>query len=110
VGLERGQLSLVSATEELLGRKSGGSVLENREYVSRDPSRSPRGTLYLQRLALTSPTSGGRWVGIARSLTQATEFSYGPTKSSNYRLCLGHTVTAVNTTAGLLTVAPSGAT
>jgi hypothetical protein len=30
--------------------------------------------LYLQKLALTSPTSGGRSVGIVRSQTQATEF------------------------------------
>jgi hypothetical protein len=33
VGLERGRLSLVSILEELLGRKSGGSDLENREYA-----------------------------------------------------------------------------
>jgi hypothetical protein len=39
VGLERGPLSLVSTTEELLGRKSSGSCLENREYGRRDPSR-----------------------------------------------------------------------
>jgi hypothetical protein len=32
VGLERGTLSLVSTIEELLGRKSSGSGLENREY------------------------------------------------------------------------------
>jgi hypothetical protein len=32
VGLERGPLSLVSATEELLGRKSSGSGLESQEY------------------------------------------------------------------------------
>jgi hypothetical protein len=38
VGLERGLLSLVSTTEELLGRKSSGSGLENREYGRRDPS------------------------------------------------------------------------
>jgi hypothetical protein len=31
VGLERGPLSLVSTTEELLERKSSGSCLENRE-------------------------------------------------------------------------------
>jgi hypothetical protein len=29
--------------------------------------------LYPQKLALTSPTSGGRLVGIVRSLTKATE-------------------------------------
>jgi hypothetical protein len=32
VGLERGPLSLVSATEELLERNSNGSGLENRDY------------------------------------------------------------------------------
>jgi hypothetical protein len=36
----------------------------------------PRGTLYQQKLALTSPTSGGRSVGIVRSRTQAMEFFY----------------------------------
>jgi hypothetical protein len=44
VGLERGPLSLVSTTEELLGRESSGSCLENREYGRRDPSRWRRGT------------------------------------------------------------------
>jgi hypothetical protein len=39
LGLERGPLSLVSTTEELLERKSRGSGLEHREYVRRDPSR-----------------------------------------------------------------------
>jgi hypothetical protein len=48
VGLERGPLSLVSTTEELLGRKSGGSCLENRDYARGNPPRWPRGTLYPQ--------------------------------------------------------------
>jgi hypothetical protein len=43
--------------------KSSGSCLENREYGLWDPSRWPRGTLYPQKLAITSPTSGGRSVG-----------------------------------------------
>jgi hypothetical protein len=34
----------------------------------------PRGTLYSQTLALTSPTSGGRSVGIVRSRTQDKDF------------------------------------
>jgi hypothetical protein len=76
VGLERGPVSFVRTIEELLERKSSGSGLENREYGHRDPSRWPRGTLYPQKLALTSPTSGGRSVGIVRSRTQATEFSF----------------------------------
>jgi hypothetical protein len=35
--------------------------------------RWPRGILYPQKLALTSPTSGGRSVGIVRLRTKATE-------------------------------------
>jgi hypothetical protein len=75
VGLERGPLSLVSTTEELLERKSSGSYLENREYGRNDQSHCPRSTLYPQKLTLTSETSGGGSVGIVRSRTQATEFS-----------------------------------
>jgi hypothetical protein len=67
VGLERGPLSPVSATEELLGRKRSGCGLEIREYGRRDQSRWPHGNLYPHKLALTSPTSGGRSVGIVRS-------------------------------------------
>jgi hypothetical protein len=54
--------------------KSSGSCLENQEYGRRDPSRWPHGTLYPQKLAITSPTSGGRSVGIVRSRTQTMEF------------------------------------
>jgi hypothetical protein len=82
MGLEWGLLSLVSTTEELLGRKSSGSGLENREHGRRDPSRWPRDTLYPQKLALTSPTSGGRSVGIVRSRTKATEY-FGFSRSVN---------------------------
>jgi len=32
--------------------------------------------LYPQKLALTSPTGGGRSVGVVRSWTKATEFSF----------------------------------
>jgi hypothetical protein len=76
VGLERGPLSLVSTTEELLGRKRRGSGLENREYGRRDPSRWPRGTLYPQKLVLTSPTSGGSSVSTIRSRTEVTDFLF----------------------------------
>jgi hypothetical protein len=72
VGLERGPLSLVNTIEELLERKSSGSSLESREYGRSDPSLWPSGTLYPQKLALTSPTSSGRLVGIVRSRTQVT--------------------------------------
>jgi hypothetical protein len=40
--------------------------LESREYGGRDPSRWPNGTLYPQKLAITSLTSGNRSVGIVR--------------------------------------------
>jgi hypothetical protein len=73
VCLERGPLSLVNTVEELLERKSNGSGLEIREYGSRDPSLRPRDNLYPQELALTSPTSGGRSVGIVRSRNKTTE-------------------------------------
>jgi hypothetical protein len=69
-GLERGPLSLVSTTE----RNTSGFGLENRER--RDSSRWPRNTLYPQKLALTSPTSGCRSADIVRSWTEATEFSF----------------------------------
>jgi hypothetical protein len=75
VGLEWGPLSIVSTIEELFGKKSSGSSLKNREYGSKHPSHWPRGSLYPKKLALTSPVSGGRSVGIVRSRTQATEFS-----------------------------------
>jgi hypothetical protein len=72
VGRERGPFSLVSTTQKLHGRKSSSSSLEKRENGRRDPSRWPRDTT--KKLALTSPTSGGRSVGIVRSRTRGTEF------------------------------------
>jgi hypothetical protein len=69
MGLERGPLSLVSTIEEKLGRNSSDSGLENREYDLGDTLLWPRNTLYPQKLALTSPTSGGRSVCIVRCLS-----------------------------------------
>jgi hypothetical protein len=75
VGLERGPFSLVSTTEELLGRRSSGSGLGNRDYGLRGAALSDYATsLYPQELALTSPSSGDRSVGIVLSRIQATEF------------------------------------
>jgi hypothetical protein len=62
VGLERGPLSLVSTTEELLGRKNSGSGLENRDYGFRDPSNWPHGTLYQQKVG----TNFHRQAAVAR--------------------------------------------
>jgi hypothetical protein len=70
----RGPLSLVNAIEELLERKSSDSGLEVRDY---DRMGGPlRDILYPQKLSLTSPTSGGRSVGIARLRIKATEFVF----------------------------------
>jgi hypothetical protein len=57
VGLELGPLSLMSTIEELLGRNSSGSGIENQEYGHGDPFLCPHNILYPQNLALTSPTS-----------------------------------------------------
>jgi hypothetical protein len=75
VGLECGPLSLVSTTEELLGRNSSGSGLESLEYGRRDQLHWPCDILYPQKFVLTSLTSGGRSVGIVCSRTRATDFS-----------------------------------
>jgi hypothetical protein len=74
VGLERGPLSLVSTTEELLGRKSRGSGLENRDYGRRGSTALTTRHPLSAKLALTSPTSGYRSIGKVRSRTEATEF------------------------------------
>jgi hypothetical protein len=70
VGLERGPLSLVKIIEELLEWKSSGYGQENRINGGGDPWRWPCYTLYPQRLALTSLTSGGLSVGIVRLRTK----------------------------------------
>jgi hypothetical protein len=76
VGLERVPLSLVNTIEELLGRNNSGSGLENREYGRVDLLHWPHDTVYPQKLALTSPTSDSRSVGIVRLWTKATEFFF----------------------------------
>jgi hypothetical protein len=76
MGMGRGPLSFVGTIKELLEGNSTGSGLENRDYGRTDSSRRPRGTLYPQKLTLTSLTSCGRSVGIVRKRTQATEFFF----------------------------------
>jgi hypothetical protein len=76
VELERGPLSVMSTIEELFGRRNSNSGLESREYDRRDPLCWQHGTLYPLKFALTSPTSGGRSIGIARSRAKATEFVF----------------------------------
>jgi hypothetical protein len=59
VGLQRGPVSLVSTSEELLQRKSSSCGLDSRECGRRDQLCWQRDTFYPQRLALTSTTSCG---------------------------------------------------
>jgi hypothetical protein len=70
VGLEQGPLSLLSTIEELLRRTNSCSCLGNLVYGRGDLLSWPRSTLYPQKLALSSLTSGGRSVGIVRSSTK----------------------------------------
>jgi hypothetical protein len=70
VGLEWGPLSLVRIIEELLEWKSSGSGQDTRINGRADTLHWPHDTLYPQKLALTSPPSGGRSVGIVRLRTK----------------------------------------
>jgi hypothetical protein len=70
VDLERGPLSLVRITEELLEWKSCGFGQENRINGRGDTLHWPRDTLYPQKLALTSPTSSGLSFGVVRLRTK----------------------------------------
>jgi hypothetical protein len=76
VCLNHGPLSLVRTIEELLGRNSNGSGLENQEYCHGDPLPWPRDTLYPQTLTLVSSTSSSHSVSIVRSWTKAMEFCF----------------------------------
>jgi hypothetical protein len=73
VGLERGPLSLLITSEELLGRRSSGCGLETEiaavGICRADHATPPRSV----KFALLSPTNGRRSVGIVRSRTKATE-------------------------------------
>jgi hypothetical protein len=74
-GLKRGPLSLVRTTEELLEGNIAAPVYKTEINDRGNPLRWLRDNLYARKLALTSPTSGGRSVDIVCSRTKATEFS-----------------------------------
>jgi hypothetical protein len=70
MGSQRGPLSLLSTTEELLARKSSGSGLEKMDYGRGDPLRWPHDTLYLQKVGanfLDKRRSFGRYSSLADS-------------------------------------------
>jgi hypothetical protein len=69
VGLERGPLSLVSTTEELLDRKVAAPVYKT-DITDVGICHADHVALSNRKTSvLTSPTSGGRPVGIVRSQT-----------------------------------------
>ena len=78
-------------------KKVAAPVLENRLTAVGTRCADHVTPLYPQKLALTSPTGGGRSVGIVRVRTKATEFSFRATsisfssilciRSSGYRSC-----------------------
>jgi hypothetical protein len=70
VGLERSPLSLVSTNEELLDRKVAAKTVNTAVGIRCTDHATP---LYKQMLALTSPTRGGRSVGIVRLRTKGKE-------------------------------------
>jgi hypothetical protein len=75
VGLERGPLSLVSTTEELLDRKVAAPVQKTENTAVGNRHADHVAPSIRKKLAITSPTSGGRSIGIVRSRIQAMEFS-----------------------------------
>jgi hypothetical protein len=74
VGLERGPFSLVSTTEELLDRKVLARVWKTESTAVGIRHADHLAPSILIKLAVTSPTIGGRSVGIVRSRTQTMEF------------------------------------
>jgi hypothetical protein len=75
MGLEWGPFSLVSKTEELLGRKGIGYGLETENMAVGIRHTDHVAPSIRKNMTLTSPTTGGRSVGIVRSRTQSTELS-----------------------------------
>jgi hypothetical protein len=75
VGLERGPLSLVGKTEELLDGQVAAPVYKTENTAVGIRHADHVAPSIRKKLAITSPASGGRSVGIIRSRTQTMEFS-----------------------------------
>jgi hypothetical protein len=87
VDLELGPLSLVSTIVKLLRRNSSGSGLERRDYgIVGIRCAGHAKPLSPQKLAVTSPTSGGRSVDTVLSLTQF-RASFRVCNNSGHLIC-----------------------
>jgi hypothetical protein len=75
VGLDRSPLSLVSTTEELLDRKVAVPVQKTENTAVGIRHADHVAPSIRKKLAIISPTSGCRSVGIVRSRTQTMKFS-----------------------------------
>jgi hypothetical protein len=76
VGLDRGPLSLMSITEELLEWKISGSGSRKHRLTAVGIRCTDHVTPLSANLTLTSPTSGGRSIGLIRLRTKVTEFRF----------------------------------
>jgi hypothetical protein len=74
VRLERGPLNLVSTIEELLDRKVAAPVSKTENTAVGIRHADQVAPSIRKKLAITSPTSGGRSVGVVRSRIQTMEF------------------------------------
>jgi hypothetical protein len=92
MGPERGPLSLVSTTEELLDRKVAAPVSKTENTAVGICHADHVAPSVSKTLAMTSPTSGGRSVGIVRSRTQTMEFLF-PIKRASQAPCCATQIT-----------------
>jgi hypothetical protein len=87
-GSGTGPLSLVRVTKEILGWKSSGSGSKNPRLTAVGVRCVDHASPSPQKLALSSPTSGGRSVVIVRLRTKGTDFLMGFRKSCVFWVCL----------------------
>jgi hypothetical protein len=74
--MERGPLSLVSTTEELLDRKVAAPVYKTENTAVGIRHADHLAPSIRKKLPITSPTSGSRSVATVRSQTWTMEFSF----------------------------------